>query len=691
MAYDIGPKIGIDGEKEYRAQINSIITQTKTLQAETKKVSAAYDDNTSAQVKAANQTKALAREIELQKNKLDTQRAMLAKAKEAHGENSAQAEKWRRVVAESEAELARLNAELKKTPSQLQAFGQDMQAAGKKVEAVGQAVTKVGTALTKTVTAPVVALGTAAVKTTADFDASMSKVRAVSGATGSQFDALRSKAREMGSTTKYSASEAAEAMNYMAMAGWKTEEMLSGVEGVMNLAAASGEDLATVSDIVTDALTAFGAKAEDSGRLADILAAASSNANTNVSMMGETFKKVAPVAGALGYSMEDASLVAGLMANNSIKASDAGTAMRRGFTNLVKPTKQVKEAMEKYNVSLTNNDGTMRSMREVVENLRKNLGGLSKEEKTAAAAAIFGANSYAAWLAVINTSDEDFDKLASAIDGSSGTAKRMAEIMQDNLSGQITILKSQVQELGISFGDILVPHIRKAVEVVQNTVDAFNSLDDSEKEQIVKLAAIAAAAGPVLTIGGKLISTTGALITTGGQLITLFSGAGAAAEAGAASVGLLGGAMAALPVVGVVAGVAAVAGIVYKLSKNADKSGESVTNLSVEMSELSKKSETTRKALGKVVSSVDGLAESNKESIAKTDAAAKLAERYAEELKKLAEKTTRTTGEQAKMSVLVQKLNGIYPDLALEINATTGNLNMSTDALEKNIRSWKSS
>lgn len=689
MAYDIGPRIGIDGEKEYRAQINSIITQTKTLQAETKKVSAAYDDNTSAQVKAANQTKALAREIELQKSKLETQRTMLAKAKEAHGENSAQAEKWQRVVAESEAELARLNAELQRTPSQLQAFGQDMQNAGKKAEAVGKAVTKVGTTLTKAVTAPVVALGTAAVKTTADFDASMSKVRAVSGATGSQFDALRSKAREMGSTTKYSASEAAEAMNYMAMAGWKTEEMLSGVEGVMNLAAASGEDLATTSDIVTDALTAFGKSAEDSGKLADIMAAASSNANTNVAMMGETFKYAAPVAGALGISMEDTAVAVGLMANAGIKASNAGTALRTGLSKLVGPTKQSYEAMKKYNIAVKTNDDGSVNLRETMQSLRKKMSQLSETEQTAAAKAIFGANAYAGWLAIINGSDDDFNKLTSAIDNSAGTAKRMADTMQDNLSGQITILKSQVQELGISFGDILVPHVRKAVETVQNAVDAFNSLDDSEKEQIVKLAAIAAAAGPVLTISGKLISTGGALITTGGQLITILSGAGAAAEAGAAGVGLLGGAMAALPVVGVVAGIAAVAGAIYMLSKNSDDSQAKVVNLSAQMSELQRSSETTRNALDKAAGSVDDLARSNEESVAKTEAAASLADRYADELEKLAKKSNRSTAEQSKMSVLVKKLNTLYPDLGLSVDAVTGDLNMSTDALRKNIEQMK--
>ena len=689
MAYDIGPRIGIDGEKEYRAQINSIITQTKTLQAETKKVSAAYDENTSAQVKAANQTKTLNKEIDLQKSKLDTQRTMLAKAKESYGENSDQALKWQRVVAESEAELARLNAELRNTPTQLQAFGQDMQNAGKKVEAVGKAVTKVGTTLTKTVTAPIVALGTAAVKTTADFDSSMSKVKAVSGATGSQFNALRSKAREMGAQTKFSASEAADAMNYMAMAGWKTEEMLSGVEGIMNLAAASGEDLATTSDIVTDALTAFGKSAEDSGRLADIMAAASSNANTNVAMMGETFKYAAPVAGALGMSMEDTAIAIGMMANAGVKASAAGTAIRTGLTNLVKPTKQMREAMEKYGIEVTNADGSMKSMREITAILRSKLGRLGEAEQAAAAGAIFGKNAMSGWLAVINGSDEDLNKLTNAVDNSAGTAKRMAEVMQDNLSGQITILKSQVQELGISFGDILVPHVRKAVSMVQDAVDAFNSLDDSEREQIVKLAAIAAAAGPVITVGGKLISVTGSLITNGGALITTLAGAGTAAEAGAAGVGLLGGAMAALPVVAAVAGIAALAAIAIRLSRDANESKASLSTLGSEMGSISKSADATRSSLDRTIDGIQDLAEANENSIAKAEASANLAGRYADELDKLAKKSNRTTSEQAKMQAIVGKLNKIYPDLGLAIDETTGELNMSTDALKDNIEQMK--
>ena len=506
MAYDIGPRIGIEGEAEYRAQMNNIITQTKTLHAEMKTMKSAWDSDTSAKQKAAQQTKMLKDQIALQEQKLAQANNMLDKATAKYGENSNQALRWRQAVANARTELNNLNNELRNTPNQLQALGQDMQATGDKIQNVGKAVTSVGKTMTTHVTAPIVAMGAAAVKVTADFDSSMSKVAAVSGATGSELEQLRAKAREMGAQTKFSASEAAEAMNYMAMAGWKTGDMLSGVEGIMDLAAASGEDLATTSDIVTDALTAFGKSAQDSGRLADIMAAASSNANTNVAMMGETFQYAAPVAGALGASMEDTAVAVGLMANAGIKASNAGTALRTGLTNLAKPTKQMKSYMDKYGIALVeNNDGSV-NLRETMVSLRKKMGDMSETEQAAAASAIFGKNAMAGWLAVVNGSDKDFEKLTEAVDKSDGTAKRMAETMQDNLAGQVTILKSQVEELGISFGEQLIPYVSKAVEKVQDIVNWFSQLDESEKDQIIKMAALAAAAGPVVTTAGHLIS-----------------------------------------------------------------------------------------------------------------------------------------------------------------------------------------
>ena len=292
---------------------------------------------------------------------------------------------------------------------------QNIAAKGEKLKTVGDNISNVGTKLLP-VTAGVVGLGTAAVKTAADFDSAMSKVAAVSGATGKDLDALRDKAREMGSKTKFSASEAAEAMNYMAMAGWKTEDMLSGIEGVMNLAAASGEDLATTSDIVTDALTAFGLSAKDSGHFADILAAASSNANTNVSMMGETFKYCAPIAGALGFSAEDTAEAIGLMANAGIKGSQAGTALRTIMNNLSGDVKICGSSIGEVTVATTNADGSMRDLSDILADCRTAFSGLSESEKAAAAESLVGKNAMSGFLALMNAGEADINKLSSAID-----------------------------------------------------------------------------------------------------------------------------------------------------------------------------------------------------------------------------------------------------------------------------------
>ena len=431
---------------------------------------------------------------------------------------------------------------------------------GKKFQDVGDKISGVGTKLLP-VSTGIAAIGTLAVKTGADFDSAMSKVASISGATGSEMDALRDKAREMGSKTKFSASEAADAMSYMAMAGWKTSDMLNGIEGIMNLAAASGEDLATTSDIVTDALTAFGLKAEDSGHFADILAAASSNANTNVSMMGETFKYAAPVLGSLGYSAEDSAIAIGLMANAGIKSSQAGTALRGAVVSLAKPTDTVSAAMEQYGISLVDSSGKMYSLRELMEQLRQKLGGLSEAEQAQAAASLFGREAMSGMLAIINASPSDFEKLTNAVDtcsdtvdGYNGTTEKMAATMQDNLAGQLTILKSQLEELAISFSDILMPTIRSIVSRIQELVDKLNQLDPQTKETIAKIALVAAALGPMLIVLGKTISSVGTVFSAVSKLPALFSAvqSGIGAITGALGVSLG-------PLLAIIAAVAALA------------------------------------------------------------------------------------------------------------------------------------
>ena len=301
-----------------------------------------------------------------------------------------------REIVETEEELRRLEQEAQNATSALSKIDE----AGKKLEQVGDKMTSAGKKMLP-VTAAITGIGTAAVKTTADFDSSMSQVSAISGATGEDLDALRDKAREMGSKTKFSASEAADAMSYMAMAGWKTEDMLDGISGVMDLAAASGEDLATTSDIVTDALTAFGLTAADSGHFADVLAAASSNANTNVAMMGETFRYVAPIAGALGFSVEDTSEAIGLMANAGIKSSQAGTSLRTIMNSLTGPIDIVGENLGEVTIQTTNADGSMRDLSDILADCRSAFSQLSESEKANTAEALVGKNAMSGFLALI--------------------------------------------------------------------------------------------------------------------------------------------------------------------------------------------------------------------------------------------------------------------------------------------------
>lgn len=323
-------------------------------------------------------------------------------------------------------------------------------------------------------TAALTASGTAAVVVGSNFEAGMSKVSAISGAVGDDLAKLAEKAKQMGATTKFSAAEAASAFEYMAMAGWKTSDMLSGIDGIMNLAAASGEDLAVVSDIVTDAITAFGLSAADSSHFADVLAAASSNANTNVSMLGESFKYVAPIAGAMKYSAEDTSLALGLMANASIKGSMAGTSLKTSLANLASPTESMAQIMEQYKISLTNTDGSMKSLKEVIEVLRDKMGGLDEATQTAAASTLFGKEAMAGMLAIINASEEDYQKLASAVNNADGTAQNMSNTMQNNLKGSITVLKSSLEGLGIQVYESIESKMKNAADVGIQSVERLS-------------------------------------------------------------------------------------------------------------------------------------------------------------------------------------------------------------------------
>ena len=490
------------------------------------------------------------------KEKLDSLKAAQEQAKQQLENGELGQDKYdalQREIVETEEELRRLQQEAATTSTALS----KIDVAGQKMEAVGNSIAGAGKKMMG-VTTVIGGVGVAAVKTAADFDSAMSQVAAVSGATGKDFDALRSKAREMGSKTKFSATEAAEAMNYMAMAGWKTEDMLGGIEGVMNLAAASGEDLATTSDIVTDALTAFGLSAKDSGHFADILAAASSNANTNVSMMGETFKYCAPIAGALGFSAEDTAEAIGLMANAGIKSSQAGTALRTIMNNLAGDVKISGKAIGDVTIATTNVDGSMRDLSDILADCRSAFGNLTESEKAQAAESLVGKNAMSGFLALMNAGEGDIEKLSSAIDNCDGSAEKMAMTMQDNLAGQLTILKSQLQELAISFGDILMPAIRSIVSKLQGFVDKLNGMDEGTKRTIVTIALLVASIGPLLIIIGTTISKIGVAMQGFVKLANGVSKLKVAIQGGTGVLGKLGAALGGVsaPVLAVVAVIA---------------------------------------------------------------------------------------------------------------------------------------
>ena len=342
----------------------------------------------------------------------------------------------------------------------------------------GLALTTAG-AITKSigiVGAATAALGGFAIK------AGMSEVSAISGATGKDLEMLREKAKEMGATTKFSATESAEALKYMAMAGWKPQQMMQGLSGIMNLAAASGENLGMVSDIVTDSLTAFGLSADQAGKYADVLAATSTNSNTNVSLLGESFKYVAPLCGALGYTAEDTAVALGLMANAGVKGSMAGTSLKNSLARLAKPTKEVAKGLEK--VGLTAQDLQGIPLNEVLLKFRKSFANLSKEEKAAAASAIFGKEAMSGMLAIINASDDDFNKLTNSINNSSGAAEKMAKIMNDNLKGDITILKSALEGFSISLYENVDNPLR---QIAQKATKYIDKLNETVKKDISKL------------------------------------------------------------------------------------------------------------------------------------------------------------------------------------------------------------
>lgn len=368
-------------------------------------------------------------------------------------------------------------------------------------------------------TAASVAIGSFSVKTGMAYESQMSTVRALSQASDAEMLQLDKTAQHLGATTVWTAKESGQAMEYMSMAGWKAKQMVDAVPATMNLASASGEDLAEVSDIVTDSMTAFNMKAKEASHFTDVLAAAATSSNTNVGKLGESFKYAAPLAGSLGYSIEDTSLALGLMANSGIKASQAGTSMRSWLTRMAKPTDESAAAMKKLGLSLKDSHGKMKPLRTVIEETRSAFSGLSKSQKAQYAAMLAGKTGMSGLLAVVQSADGDFSKLSDAIDNCNGAAKKMADTKLDNLEGDVTLFKSAMDGAGLEIYDEIKEPLRDVVQEgtkwVTNFAKEFKENFPTIKRYVTDAGeAIGQFATPLIQVGDWLVSHPDAIVGT---------------------------------------------------------------------------------------------------------------------------------------------------------------------------------
>ena len=488
-----------------------------------------------------------------------------------------------------------------------------------------------------------------------NFEEGMSNVEALSGATAEELGQLSDKAKELGATTKFTAQEASDAMGYMAMAGWDAQEMLSGMDGVLQLAAASGEDLAMVSDIVTDNLTAFGLTAADTAHFSDVLAAAATNANTDVATMGETFKQSASIAGALGYSVEDVAVAVGLMANSGVKGSIAGTALKNTFNGLLEGVTLTGAAFGEYDYSALKADGTMKSFSDTIDELRVYFDQMTEAERVNNAMTIAGQRGYNGLLAILNATDEDYASLTNNINNCTGAAQRMAAVKLDNMNGQLTIMKSAWDGLKISLGEQFTPVMRNLYSLGTELFDLLNSFVKEHPALVKAAAAFVAVLGAVVVGLTAFVAITKVVIPLMGLLTASIPGVNI--------------------IMGVAAGVAAVTAAVVGFVSAANEGIPSVK----ELTEAARDMEDTM---------ADAKA-TYEETAASTLAAANVADTYISKLEEMGDYASLSTEEQKQYHNTLALLCQVVPDLANSIDLETNSITGGTEALRANTEAWK--
>ena len=388
-----------------------------------------------------------------------------------------------------------------------------------KFSAMGSALTSVGGTLTKSVTLPLIGVGTAVMKVGSDFEAQMSRVQAISGATGEELKALTDQAIDLGATTAFSASEAAEGMENLASAGFTTQEIMSAMPGLLDLAASSGAELGTASEIAASAIRGFGLAASDAGHVADVFAEAAARTNAQTEDMGEAMKYIAPVAKAMGQSLEETAAAVGIMSDAGIKGSQAGTSLRSALSRLAKPTDVMLTKMGELGLSFYDAQGNMLPLNGIIEQLETNMAGLTQEQRNNALVTLFGQESLSGMLALMERGPEELRALTESFEDCDGAAAEMAETMLDNTKGSVEEMMGSIETLAIRLQQVMAPAVTAVVQKITEFVNKLSSLSPETLQMIVTIAGVVAALGPVLLIIGKLSSAIG-------SIIGLISGAG---------------------------------------------------------------------------------------------------------------------------------------------------------------------
>lgn len=555
-------KFEANGTAEFQKSLKEVNAAVQENRAAFKLAKSEWDNSTSSAQKLRTQQEYLEKQTETYSQKVELLKEKLEEQESAQERDEAAISKTRKELSNTQATLNNYQKGLDDTNKKLKNHVAELEDAAKKMKEFGDKATKTGESLTKGVTAPIAAVGAIATKTAADFEGSMSQVQAtmgitkdamskVNGESVNTMDTLGELAKKMGAETAFSASECAQALNYLALAGYDTQQMADTLPTVLNLAAAGDIDLASASDMVTDAMSALGMGVSEAGTMVDQMAKTASSTNTSVAQLGEGILTIGATAKSIKGGTGELNTALGILANNGVKGAEGGTHLRNIILSLQSPVDKAADCIEQLGLQVYDSDGNMRSMNDILSDLNTSMGGMTSEEKNNIISKIFNKTDLSSVNALLANTGSTWDELQKSINDSGGSAQQMADTQLDNLQGQLTILKSSLEGLSISVGEMLMPTIKSLVEWIQNVTTRLNGLDEGQKETVIKIAAIAAAIGPLLIIVGKMATGVSSIITVVKTLTPVF--------------GALNGVMAANPiaiiVIAIVALVAAFIGL----------------------------------------------------------------------------------------------------------------------------------